>query len=102
MDKFALCLLAVLFVFAPVVFAADRTIPARTYDDVTGLPVVSKQVMRDGATSNWFMTACFVARTNGGQTIPLKSPCSDCYGPDNNATEQLCRAKVIANPDNGI
>lgn len=96
--------LAFVLLFAPLlVIAAEKTIPARTYDDVTGLPLAVKTVRRDPSTpTQWYMEACFVARQTDAGFIPLPQPCASCYGPDTNATEQLCRAKVASNPENGL
>jgi hypothetical protein len=97
MRRFAVILTLV----AMPAFAVEKTIPAKTYDDVAGLPVVTKAMRRDPANvTNWFVDACFVARTTSNEIIPLNAPCASCYGPDNATTIEACRAKVRTNPDN--
>lgn len=96
-------LTALAILVALPVLAAEKTIPARTYDDVTGLPLTVKTVRRDpDAPTQWFMEACFVARTTTSAIIPLPAPCASCYGPDTAATVEACRAKVRSNPENGL
>lgn len=83
--------------------AVEKTIPAKTYDEVAGLPVVEKRMRRDeAAPTNWNFDMCFIARTTTNTFIPLPAPCASCYGPDNAATVELCRARVRANSENGL
>jgi hypothetical protein len=93
----ALIAVAVLCLATPAL-AADKTRPAATLDDVTGLPVVSMQVTRQGETANFVVYACFVGRTATNQIVFLDDPCAVCDAtmPISNTSLNPCRLKVLA------
>ena len=92
---------AALVVLVGGAVAATRTVSAKQFDDVAGLPNVSGNYVRlpNGDVK---LRACFVVRQLDGGILRIEEPCADCEGPLNAATVQACRAAVLANPDNGL
>lgn len=84
-----------------VAHAATKTLPAKEYDDVTGvlaIEIVAKRL----PGGDFRVYACFTVRTTDGGAFRLEEPCATCDGPLNATTLQMCRSAVLANPANGL